>query len=96
MPDVTQGRWRWLSAPDRQRADLLAWGLSDPGVAAVFCVAGGWGSLRILEHRWRPRKQPRWLVGFSDASALLLATTAAGMGVACTRTSAPMEPPGNG
>lgn len=80
VPAITQGRWRWFSAPDRQRGELLAWGLNDPAVAAVFCVAGGWGSHRLLEGPWQPPKRPRWLVGFSDASALLLAATAAGMG----------------
>ena len=80
VPPASQGRWRWFSAPDRQRAELLAWGQADPAVAAVFCVAGGWGSHRLLEVGWRPPRRARWLVGFSDASALLLATMAAGIG----------------
>jgi muramoyltetrapeptide carboxypeptidase len=73
-------RWRWFSAPDAQRLEALDRALRDPTIAAVFCVAGGWGSARLLESGWRAPAQPRWLVGFSDASALLLAWMAAGLG----------------
>ena len=73
-------RWRWFSAPDALRLRALDRALRDPAIAAVFCVAGGWGSARLLESGWRPPPQPRWLVGFSDASALLLAWMAAGLG----------------
>ncbi|MEB3200045.1 MAG: LD-carboxypeptidase [Synechococcaceae cyanobacterium] len=74
------GRWRWFSAPDAQRRRHLEWALGAAEIDAVFCVAGGWGSARLLERGWRPPPQPRWLVGFSDASALLLAWSAAGLG----------------
>ena len=80
VPEASTGRWRWFSAPDRQRLALLEAGMADPSLAAVFCVAGGWGSHRLLEAGWRPPGRPRWLVGFSDASALLLALLAAGQG----------------
>jgi muramoyltetrapeptide carboxypeptidase len=73
-------RWRWFSAPDGARLQALEAALRDPTIAAVFCVAGGWGSARLLELGWTPPVQPRWLVGFSDASALLLAWLAAGLG----------------
>lgn len=77
-PAQTSGSWRWFSAPDRQRRDALqqAWG--DPDVAAVFCVGGGWGSARVLEEGLRIPARPRWCVGFSDCSAILLAQWAAG------------------
>jgi muramoyltetrapeptide carboxypeptidase len=80
VPEASMGRWRWFSAPDRQRLALLEEGMADPSLAAVFCVAGGWGSHRLLETGWRPPGRARWLVGFSDASALLLALLAAGQG----------------
>ena len=80
IPAAIQGRWRWFSEPDEQRLQRLRQAMSDPAVAAVVSVAGGWGSARLLERGWRPPSQPRWLVGFSDASALLLAQLAAGIG----------------
>jgi muramoyltetrapeptide carboxypeptidase len=80
VPEAAMGRWRWFSASDRER--LRQWELasSDPRTAGVVSVAGGWGSARLLEQGWRPAARPLWLVGFSDASALLLAQLAAGQG----------------
>jgi muramoyltetrapeptide carboxypeptidase len=80
VPAGIQGRWRWFSEPDPQRLRRLQQAMADPAVQAVVSVAGGWGSARLLERGWRPPKQPRWLVGYSDASALLLAQMAAGVG----------------
>ncbi len=80
IPEAAMGRWRWFSAPDRERLRQWQLACSDPGIAAVVSVAGGWGSARLLERGWRPPPRPIWLVGFSDASALLLAQLAAGQG----------------
>lgn len=80
VPPAIQGRWRWFSEPDGQRLRRLREAMDDPSVAAVVSVAGGWGSARLLERGWRPPSRAHWLVGFSDASALLLAQTAAGLG----------------
>ncbi|MFN9547296.1 MAG: LD-carboxypeptidase [Cyanobacteriota bacterium] len=80
VPAAIQGRWRWFSEPDGERLRRLAQAMTDPAVAAVVSVAGGWGSARLLERGWRPPATPRWLVGYSDARALLLAQFAAGVG----------------
>lgn len=80
VPEAIQGRWRWFSEPDGERLRRLREAMADPSLAAVVSVAGGWGSARLLERGWRPPAGPRWLVGFSDASALLLAQCAAGLG----------------
>jgi len=80
VPAAIQGRWRWFSEPDGERLRRLTQAMADPAVAAVVSVAGGWGSARLLERGWRPPPGPRWLVGYSDASALLLAQSAAGVG----------------
>ena len=77
-PAELGGRWRWFSATDGERASAWrrAWLAAD--VDALFYVGAGWGSARVLEQGWSPPPQPRWCVGFSDASALLLAQWAAG------------------
>lgn len=80
VPEAAMGRWRWFSASDRERLRQWTLASSDPRTAAVVAVAGGWGSARLLELGWRPAPRPLWLVGFSDASALLLAQLAAGQG----------------
>jgi muramoyltetrapeptide carboxypeptidase len=80
VPAAIQGRWRWFSEPDEERLRRLTRAMADPAVAAVVSVAGGWGSARLLERGWHPPAVPRWLVGYSDASALLLAQWTAGVG----------------
>jgi muramoyltetrapeptide carboxypeptidase len=80
VPEEAMGRWRWFSASDRDRLRQWERASSDPRTAGIVAVAGGWGSARLLEQGWRPAARPLWLVGFSDASALLLAQLAAGQG----------------
>ncbi len=64
---------RYLSAPDDVRADELNAMLADPDVRAIVLARGGYGLMRILS-RLDPelvRKDPKPIVGFSDATALL-------------------------
>ena len=77
-PPALQQRWRWFAGADRPRATAWREAWLDPQVDALFYVGAGWGSARVLEQGWRPPQQPRWCVGFSDCSALLLAQWAAG------------------
>ncbi|MFZ9849409.1 MAG: S66 peptidase family protein [Vulcanococcus sp.] len=77
-PPGLSGRWRWFSASDAQRSQALRSAWLDPAVDAIFCVGAGWGSARVLEQGWSIPNTPRWCVGFSDCSALLLAQRAAG------------------
>ena len=75
--------YRCLAALDEERrADLLA-AFADPGVRAVWCARGGYGLVRLLPHLdpdWL-RRRARLVIGFSDASALLVRMVA-GAGVA--------------
>jgi len=80
VPAAAMGRWQWFSGADASRRTQLEKAWADPATDAVLCVAGGWGSARILEAGWRPGDRPLWLVGFSDPSALLLAQVRAGVG----------------
>ncbi|MEA5422944.1 S66 peptidase family protein [Synechococcus sp. CCY9202] len=80
VPPATRLRWHWFSGTDRQRC--LAWeqAIGDQRAEGVLAVTAGWGSARLLESGWQPPPRPIWLMGFSDASALLLAQCAAGLG----------------
>ncbi|MBV2350787.1 LD-carboxypeptidase [Synechococcus sp. HK05] len=77
-PAALQQRWRWFAGSDRQREAAWREAWLDPQLDALFYVGAGWGSARVLEQGWRIPPQPRWCVGFSDCSALLLAQWAAG------------------
>ena len=63
----------YLAASDEQRADELAWMIKNPDIRAIILARGGYGLMRILD-RLDPallRADPKPIVGFSDATALL-------------------------
>lgn len=47
--------------------------LDDPEIKAIFSARGGYGSTRILDEIvWRKfKKNPKWIVGFSDITAVI-------------------------
>jgi len=70
------GRERgYLASPDRDRASALHEAIQTPDLRALFCVRGGYGSLRLLDRLdWGlARQYPTLLVGYSDITALHLA-----------------------
>lgn len=70
------GRERgYLAASDDERAAALHEAIADPDIVAIFCVRGGYGSLRLLQDLdWTlARNNPTLLVGYSDVTALQLA-----------------------
>ena len=76
-------RWRYLAGDDERRASELGAALTRPGVRAVWAARGGYGAMRLLDRiDWAAAAgaEPRWLVGFSDITALHLAGLAAGLG----------------
>lgn len=63
----------YLSMPDAERAAQLQHALTAPKVEAVLCARGGYGTMRLLPHLdWDAiaRATPRWIVGYSDITAL--------------------------
>ncbi len=64
-----------LAGTIEERVADLRWALEDPSIDAVWAARGGWSSATLLEHiDWKAlRKNPRWLIGFSDITALHLA-----------------------
>ncbi|MCR4810873.1 MAG: LD-carboxypeptidase [Prevotella sp.] len=55
-----------------ERAADLRWALTDSTISAIMCTRGGDGAVQLLT-RISPadfRRQPKWLIGFSDITAL--------------------------
>ena len=76
-PDVPS----YLAASDDMRAAELNAMLADPDVRAIVLARGGYGLMRILP-RLDPealRRDPKPIIGFSDATALLAWAYAAGV-----------------
>ena len=79
IPPVVKQQWRYFSAPDAQRVAELSAAWADPSVDGVLYLGGGWGGARVLEAGYRYSNRPKWTLGFSDTSSLLLAQWAAGL-----------------
>lgn len=71
----------YLAGDDARRAAELAAALTSPRIEAIVCARGGYGATRILDAvPWDLfAKEPRWIVGFSDVTALHAAAAAHGV-----------------
>lgn len=71
----------YLAGDDARRADELARAIEDPDVDAIVCSRGGYGAMRILDALpWETfATQPKWILGFSDVTALHLTAFAHGV-----------------
>jgi len=76
-----RGRFGYLSATDEQRLADLDAALDAPDNDAIWCLRGGYGTMRLLDRvRWDAlRQRPRPLIGFSDNTALHLAVQRLGI-----------------
>lgn len=63
----------YLADSDARRAEHLHALWDDEEVKAILAIRGGFGCLRMIEHLdWELfRRQPKWLIGFSDVTILL-------------------------
>ncbi|MBX3185392.1 MAG: LD-carboxypeptidase [Labilithrix sp.] len=74
-------RTGYLAGDDDRRAAELASAFVDPEVSAVVFARGGYGTMRIVDRvPWSALDaRPKWLVGFSDATALHVVANARGV-----------------
>ena len=71
MPSA-MGKVGSYSGTLNQRLDDMRNALTDPTVRAVLCSRGGYGTMQLLEEldKLPLADDPKWLIGFSDISAL--------------------------
>lgn len=57
---------------DEQRKNDLQWALDNQQIKAIICFRGGYGTVRILDDIdfTNFSKNPKWIVGYSDVTAL--------------------------
>ena len=81
VPDGIATRTGFLAGSDERRADELAALLADRDVRAIVCARGGYGVTRMLAgvDPAPLTADPRPIVGFSDVTALLSWSAAAGV-----------------
>lgn len=62
----------FFSGTDAERLKDLQGMLDNPGIHAVLCGRGGYGTTRIIDDiDWRNfKKKPKWVIGYSDITML--------------------------
>ena len=61
----------YLAGNDDSRRKALQKAWLDPECKAILCIRGGYGGARLLENWQWDLQHSKWLVGFSDVTALL-------------------------
>ncbi|CAM2849437.1 muramoyltetrapeptide carboxypeptidase [Flavobacterium frigoris] len=61
-----------LAGTDAQRASDFQKQLDNPNIKAIWCVKGGYGTVRIIDMLdfTKFKQSPKWIVGFSDITVL--------------------------
>jgi muramoyltetrapeptide carboxypeptidase len=79
-PDIF-ARTGYLAGDDARRASELADVMCDGEVKAIVAARGGYGAMRLLDGLpWAAlARRPKWIVGFSDVTALHATAWAAGI-----------------
>jgi muramoyltetrapeptide carboxypeptidase len=73
LDDNIFSRNPYLAGSDERRFKELWEGICDPDIQGIWCARGGYGATRLLNNLpvQTPSHAPKWLMGFSDVSALL-------------------------
>lgn len=71
-PHVFCGSGGQYAGTDEERLQDLQQAMDDPTARAIFCTRGGYGAVHLIDKLdfTRFRKNPKWLVGYSDITAL--------------------------
>ena len=61
-----------FAGTDEERRKDLQKAMDDPKISAIWCARGGYGTVRILDKLdyTKFKKNPKWLIGYSDITAL--------------------------
>jgi muramoyltetrapeptide carboxypeptidase len=73
-PYLFSEKHSYLAGDDEERTKALQFMLDDPTLKAIICARGGYGTTRILDslNFTEFKKNPKWVIGFSDITALHL------------------------
>lgn len=61
-----------LAGTDAQRAEDFQHQMDDPNIKAIWCVKGGYGTVRMIDllDFTQFKKNPKWIIGFSDVTIM--------------------------
>ncbi len=71
----------YFAGTPAQRAEDLLWALKDDSIKAIICTRGGYGAIQMLPKVdiRELRRHPKWIVGYSDVTAMHMACVKAGV-----------------
>ncbi|MTI19706.1 LD-carboxypeptidase [Fulvivirga sp. RKSG066] len=74
-------KYGYFAGRDEERLDDLQNFINDENIAAIFCARGGYGMTRIVDELDLStlKTTPKWIIGFSDITALHLALNKNGL-----------------
>ena len=80
-PTLFNDHHSYLAGTDSERLGDLQTALDNPAVKCIVCARGGYGTTRILEQLDLSgvKQNPKWIVGFSDITALHLKLVSQGI-----------------
>ncbi len=83
-------RYNQFAGHDEERLGALQEFLDDDNIKAIICARGGYGTTRIMDELSFEKftVKPKWLVGFSDITALLLKVS--NLGIECVHGPMPI------
>ncbi len=71
-------RYGYLAGDDNQRRQALKEAWYNPECKGILCARGGYGGARLLEN-WTWENECKWVIGFSDVTALLWSLATVGI-----------------
>lgn len=79
--DYAFSRSGYFAGTDSERLKDLQDSIDNQKIAAIFCARGGYGLSRIIDHLDLSglTRHPKWIIGFSDITALHLRLNLAGI-----------------
>lgn len=65
-------KYNQFAGTDSERASDLQWAIDNPEIKAIISSRGGYGTAKIIDRiDWTGfKRDPKWIVGFSDLTAL--------------------------
>lgn len=79
VPPAVSDRWGYLAGTDEHRRRQLFDAWNDTECRGILCARGGYGGARLLEDWSWQGTDPKWLIGFSDITSLLMSLSQRGI-----------------
>lgn len=72
LGETCSAQYHQFAGDDELRIKDLQHALDNPEIKAIWCLRGGYGTVRIIDHLsfTQFNRSPKWVIGYSDITAL--------------------------